>query len=150
MKFRTEIEQGTTKNVTGIVVPEKIVEALGAGKRPPVKVTINGYTYRNTIAVMGGAYMLSVSAEVREKAGVKGGDKVDVDLELDTEPREVTVPPDFAKALDADPAAARFFDGLSYSQKRGFVLPIEDAKSPATRERRIAKAVSALRDGRPR
>ncbi|MGI8423200.1 MAG: YdeI/OmpD-associated family protein [Chloroflexota bacterium] len=148
MKFRTEIEQGSSKNVTGIEVPEKIVEALGAGKRPPVKVTINGYTYRNTIAVMGGAYMLSVSAEVREHAGVKGGDKVDVDIELDTEPREVTVPPDLAKALARDTKAKKFFDGLSYSNKRRIVGNVEGAKTAETRTRRIEKSVEMLREGR--
>ena len=148
MKFRAEVEQGSTKNVTGIEVPAKIVEALGAGKRPPVKVTINGYTYRNTIAVMDGAYMFSVSAEVREKAGVKGGDKVDVDIELDTEPREVTVPPDLSKALARDKKAKAFFEGLSYSNKRRLVLNIEGAKAAETRERRVAKTVAQLAEGK--
>jgi len=148
MKFRTKIEQGESKNVTGIEVPEKIIEALGGGKRPPVKVTINGYTYRNTIAVMGGAYMLSVSAETREKAEVKGGDVVDVDIVLDTEPREVTVPPDLGKALGRDKKAKTFFDGLSYSNKRRLVSNIEGAKTAETRERRIAKTVEQLSEGR--
>ena len=138
------------KTATGIQVPPDVVAGLGPGKRHAVRVTIGAHTYRSTVAVMGGEFMIPLSAENRTLAGVAAGDEVDVSLELDTEPREVTVPPDFREALDADPAAARFFDGLSYSQKRGFVLPIEDAKSPATRERRIAKAVSALRDGRPR
>ena len=148
MKFRAEIEQGSSKNVTGIEVPASVVEALGAGKRPPVKVTINGYTYRNTVAVMGGAYMLSVSAEVREKTGVKGGDTVDVTLELDTEPREVEVPADLAKALAGDEKAKKFFEGLSYSNKRRIVLSIEGAKAAETRQRRVEKSVELLRDGR--
>src|SRR3712207_4820847 len=99
MRFRTEIRQGESKNVTGIEVPPDVVQALGAGKRPSVKVTINGYTYRSTVAVMGGRYMVGVSAETRDKAKVAGGDVVDVELELDTAPREVSVPADFAEAL---------------------------------------------------
>ena len=92
--------------------------------------------------------MLGVSAEVRERAGVAAGDEVDVELELDTEPREVTVPPDFADALDRDADAKRFFDGLSFSHKQRYVLSIEGAKTAETRQRRIAKAISALREGR--
>jgi len=147
MRFRTTILQGG-KTATGIRVPPEIVERLGSGKRPPVRVTIKGYTYRSTVAVMGGEFMLGVSAAVRENAGVAGGDEVDVDVELDTEPREVTVPPDFKEALDRDAAARRYFDGLSYSKKQRFVLPIEEAKTAETRQRRIANAVSKLREGR--
>jgi uncharacterized protein YdeI (YjbR/CyaY-like superfamily) len=99
---------------------------------------------------MGGEFMLPVGAENRERAGVAAGDEVDVDLERDTEPREVSVPPDFSDALDRDPDARRFFDGLSYSQKRWHVLSIEGAKTNETRQRRIAKSVSMLREGRAR
>ncbi|MEA2844373.1 MAG: hypothetical protein QOJ69_2044, partial [Actinomycetota bacterium] len=98
MRFRTTLELGG-KTATGIRVPDEVVEGLGSGKRPPVRVTINGHTYRSTVAVMGGAFMVGVSAEERSKAGVAAGDEVDVDIELDTEPREVVVPPDFAAAL---------------------------------------------------
>lgn len=149
MKFRATVELGG-KTATGIRVPPKVVAALGSGKRPPVRVTINGYTYRNTVAVMGGEFLLSVSAEVRERAGVVAGDKVDVDIELDTQPRQVTVPPEFAKALKKDPDAKRTFDGLSYSQKQWHVLSIEGAKTEETRQRRINTSVSTLREGRPR
>jgi len=149
MRFRTTILQGD-KTATGIRVPDEIVEALGKGKRPPVKVTINGFTYRNTIAVMGGDYMVGVSAENRAGAGIAGGDEVDVDIELDTEPRVVTEPPDFAAALDAEPNARRTFDGLSNSNKGWHVLQVEGAKTDETRQRRIAKSVEALREGRVR
>ncbi len=149
MRFRTTILQGD-KTATGIRVPDEVVEALGAGKRPAVKVTINGFTYRNTVAVMGGTYMVGVSAENRAGAGVAGGDEVDVDIELDTAPREVTVPPDFAAALDAEPNARRTFDSLSYSNKSWHVLQITGAKTDETRQRRIAKSVDALREGRVR
>lgn len=146
MKFRTTILQSGRN--TGIEVPAEVIGALGNGKRPAVRVTVNGYTYRNTVAVMGGKYLISLSAEHRAAGGVSGGDEVEVELVLDAEPREVDVPADFAAALDAEPAARAFFDGLSYSQRRWFVLGIEEAKKPQTRVRRIEKAVERLRDGR--
>lgn len=149
MRFRTTIQQ-SGKTATGIQVPEEVVDALGSGKRPAVKVTINGYTYRSTVAVMGGVYMVGVSAENREAAGVAGGDEMDVDIELDTAPREVRVPGDFAAALDAEPEARRTFDGLSYSNKSWHVLQVTGAKTDETRQRRIAKSVDLLKAGRPR
>jgi hypothetical protein len=149
MRFRTTLLLAG-KTATGMRVPDEVVEALGAGKRPPVRITINGYTYRNTIAVYGDEYLVGVSAEHREGAGVKAGDEVDVDIELDTAPREVTVPPDFAAALDADPAARSTFDGLSYSNANYLVSQVVGAKSDETRQRRIAKSIEALREGRAR
>jgi bifunctional DNA-binding transcriptional regulator/antitoxin component of YhaV-PrlF toxin-antitoxin module len=147
MRFRATILLGG-KTATGIEVPPEVVASLGPSKRPPVLVTINGFSYRSTVAPLGGVFMLPVSAEVREHAGFAAGDEVDIDIERDTEPREVVVPPDFAAALDGDAAARRFFDGLSYSNKRRFVLPIEDAKAADTRQKRIIKAVSMLREGK--
>jgi hypothetical protein len=149
MRFRTTIEQAG-KTAMGFEVPGDVVEGLGAGKRPPVTVTINGYTYRNTVAVLGGRYMIGVSADHRGPAKVTGGETVDVDLELDTAPREVSVPPDLAAALDADKAARETFDRLSYSNKSWHVLQVEGAKSPETRSRRVEKSVAALREGRIR
>ena len=149
MRFRTTILQGD-KTATGIRVPPEIVEGLGAGKRPKVSVTIRGFTYRSSIAVVDGTYMVGVSAENRAGAGVAGGDEVDVDIELDTAPREVTVPDDLAAALDAEPAARRTFDSLSYSNKSWHVSQVEGAKTDETRQRRIAKSVETLREGRPR
>jgi hypothetical protein len=149
MRFRTTILQ-SGKTATGIQVPAEVVEALGSGKRPAVRVTINGYTYRSTVAVMGGAYMVGVNAEHRAAAGVAGGDEVDVEMELDTAPREVTVPADLAAALEAEPDARRTFDGLSYSNKSWHVLQIAGAKTDETRQRRIAKSVAVLKQGRAR
>jgi hypothetical protein len=149
MRFRTTIQQ-SGKTATGIQVPDEVVEALGSGRRPAVKVTINGYIYRNTVAVIGGVYMVGVSAEHRAGAGVAGGDEVDVDVELDTAPREVAVPADFAAALDAEPNARRTFDGLSYSNKSWHVLQVTGAKTDETRQRRIAKSVDLLKQGRAR
>jgi hypothetical protein len=147
MRFRATVELGG-KTATGIRVPPEVVASLGPSKRPAVRVTIRGHTYRSTVAPLGGNFMLPISAENRISAGVAAGDEVDIDVELDTEPREVTVPPDFSNALDHDPVARRFFDRLSYSQKQRHVLSIEGAKTTETRERRIAKAVSMLREGR--
>jgi hypothetical protein len=147
VRFRATLQLGG-KTATGIEVPAEVVESLGAGKRPPVRVTIKGHTYRTTVAPMGGRFMLPVSADNRTSAGVVAGDEVDVDVALDTEPREVSVPPDLAEALDAEPDAKRYFDGLSYSHKLRHVLAIEGAKTAETRQRRVAKAVSALREGR--
>jgi hypothetical protein len=149
MRFRATILQ-SGKTATGIPVPADVVDALGTGRRPAVKVTINGYTYRSSVAVMGGGYMIGLSAENRAGTGAKGGDEVDVDVELDTAPREVTVPADFAAALDAAPAARQTFDGLSYSNKSWHVLQIEGARTDETRQRRIAKSIEALREGRQR
>lgn len=146
MRVRTVIELNG-KTATGMRVPAEVVEGLGSSKRPPVRVTINGYTYRSSVAPMGGAYMLPVSAEVRAGAGVAAGDEVEAEIELDNAPREVTLPPDFAAALDAAPEARRFFDGLSYSNKRALVTAIEAAKAPETRQRRIAKTVASLSEG---
>ena len=143
LKFTTTLLRAK-KTATGMEVPENIVEKLGGGKRAPVKVTINGYTYRNTIAVMSGAYMLSVSADVRAKAGVEGGDKIEVQLELDKEPREVEVPAELQKALSKNVAAKKFFETLSNSNKKRFTIPIELAKTPETRARRIEKAINEL------
>ena len=149
MRFHTRILQGD-KTATGIRIPDEILEALGSGKRPAVKVTINGFTYRSSVATVGGAYMVGVSAENRARAGVAGGDEVDVDIELDTEPREVNVPADLAAALDADPKARATFDGLSYSNRSWHALSVAGAKTDETRQRRIAKSIEALREGRPR
>lgn len=149
MKFKANVETNG-KTTMGFQVPPGIVEKLGAGKRPPVRVTINGYSYRSTVAPMGGVFMMGLSAENRAGAKVSGPGVIDVDMELDTAPREVTVPPDLAKALAGAPAAKKTFDGLSYSNKSWHVLQVTGAKSDETRERRIAKSVEALREGRIR
>ena len=145
MRFRTTLEQAG-KTATGFEVPPTVVDGLGAGKRLAVRVTINGFTYRNTIASMGGRFMVGVSAGNRAGAKVAGGDVIDVDIELDTAPREVTVPKDLAAALKKDAKAKKTFDALSYSNKGWHVSSIEGAKTDETRQRRIAKSVAALRE----
>ena len=142
-KFKTTLFQAEGLNATGIVIPDAIVEGLGQGKKPKVAVTINGYTYRNTVAVMGGKYMVGVAKEHREKAGIKGGDKIEVTLELDTAPREVEVPKDFAAALKKA-GLTKDFAALAFTHRKEHVRAIEEAKAPETRLRRIDKAVAMV------
>ena len=144
MKFRTKLLTAG-KTATGIEVPSKVMEGLGAGKKPPVRVTIKGYTYRSTVATVNGKSMVGVSEEVRKNAGVTGGDTVDVEMELDTAPREVAVPPDLARALAKDAKAKKYFESLSYSRQYALAAPIANGKTPETRERNLAKAMAELR-----
>ncbi|MFI9596970.1 YdeI/OmpD-associated family protein [Nonomuraea sp. NPDC052265] len=146
MRFIATIELAG-KTATGFEVPAEVVEGLGAGRRPAVTVTVNGFTYRSTVAPMGSRFMLPLSAVNREGAGVAAGDTISVEVEPDTAPREVVVPADLAEALDRVPAARTFFDGLSYSRKQRHVLLVEGAKKPETRRRRVEDAVAKLADG---
>jgi len=147
MRFRTTI-LATGKTAAGFVVPEEVMDALAAGRKPAVRVTINGHTYRSSVGTIEGRPMVGVSAEHRAAAGLTGGEEVDIELELDTAPRTVEVPEDFAAALAPHPEARAFYEKLNYSERRWFVLGIEDAKTPETRARRIEKAVDRLRSGR--
>jgi hypothetical protein len=149
MKFRAELQR-TGGNTTGFEVPQEIVDGLGGGGRPKVVVTLTGYTWRSSIAKMGGSYWLGVSAQHRAGAGVAGGDVLDVVVELDTAERTVIVPDDLAAALHGDPAAKSFWDGLSFSNKRWHVEQIEGAKTADTRARRVTRSVEMLAAGRAR
>jgi Bacteriocin-protection, YdeI or OmpD-Associated/Domain of unknown function (DUF1905) len=145
VEFRTTVVQ-SGKTATGLQVPDDVVAALGGGKRPPVTVTVGGYGYRTTIAPMGGAFWIPLSAEHREAAGVRAGEEVDVRVELDTAPRETPLPEDLAAALDED--ARAFFDGLAASHRKEWVRWVEEAKRPETRAARIEKTAEALKAGR--
>ncbi|MEP7177951.1 MAG: YdeI/OmpD-associated family protein [Pseudonocardiales bacterium] len=147
MKFHATVD-ANGKTATGIRVPDDVMTALGPSKRPKIRVTINGHTYRTSVASMGGSFVFGVSADVRSRAAVAAGDAVDVEVELDTEPREITVPADLGAALEDDTAAQRFFDGLSYSHQRRYVEWVESAKKAETRQRRVDQAVLRLREGR--
>ena len=142
--FPTIVTQEEGMNATGLPVPADAVAAMGTGKRPKVRVTLNGYTYRSTVAAYGDVFMLPLSAEHRTAAGVKAGDQVEVTIELDLEPRTVEVPADLAAALAAQPGASAAFDALSYTTRKEYVRQVEEAKAPATRERRIAGIVVKL------
>jgi len=149
MEFQTVVELGG-KTATGFEVPTDIVAALGTSKRPAVRVSIGGHTYRSTVASMGGRFMLPLSAENRRNADVAAGDEVIVGLELDAEPRAVTRPSDLARALEAAPAAESFFSDLSYSHQLAYVAWIESAKKAETRERRVGQAIAMLGEGKKR
>ena len=149
MKLTAELETAGG-NATGLRVPDEFVAELGGGGRPKIVATVNGYRWRSSIARMGGEYWLGVSAANRGGAGVRAGDVLEVDVELDTAPREVEVPEDLAAALAANPAASACWDGLSFSNKRYHVEQITGARTEATRERRVAKAVRALSAGKAR
>ncbi|MFS0701402.1 YdeI/OmpD-associated family protein [Cellulomonas sp. 179-A 4D5 NHS] len=143
MELRTEV-LATGGTTAGIVVPDDVVAALGGGRRPKVVVSVNGFTYRTSVAPVDGRFLVPLSAERRAAAGVAAGDAVDVTLELDTAPREVTVPDDLAAALDAQPGSRARFDALSFSNQQRHVLAVEGAKAPETRARRVEKVVAAL------
>jgi hypothetical protein len=143
MKFTTTVELHG-KTATGMEVPAEVVEALGGGKKPAVTVTIGGYSYRSSIASMGGRHLIPLSGERRAASGVAAGDRVEVDVELDTAPREVDVPADLAAALAAEPAAKARFEALAYSHQLRHVLAVEGAKAEATRARRVAAVLTAL------
>jgi hypothetical protein len=145
MEFESVVELGG-KTATGIPVPDDVIAALGSSKRPPVTITINGYTYRTTAVRMGDRFFVPLSAENREGAGVAAGDDITVDIEADTAPRQVTLPGDLDAAMDDDARSA--YDALSYSHRKEWVRWVEEAKKPETRASRIEKTVSGLREGR--
>lgn len=149
MRFRTEL-QSTGTNTTGFEVPESVIEDLGGGRHPKVTVTVHGHTFRTSIARMGERYLLGLSAERRSTAGVRAGDVLDVDVELDTAPREVDLPEDLAAALDADPVAKAFWHTLSYSKQQWHALQVTGAKKPDTRVDRVARSVTMLHEHRAR
>ncbi|NUP42113.1 MAG: DUF1905 domain-containing protein [Streptomyces sp.] len=142
MKFTTKMLQ--TGNNTGVPVPAEVVEALSGGRRPAVTVTVNGYAYRSTIASMGGQFLIPFSADKRRESGISGGDTIEVEVALDTAPRTVEPPSDLAAALASVPGAEEAFRALSPSRQKAHVTSIDDAKTAATRQRRIAKVVGEL------
>ena len=144
MKFRTTLYQPEGRSVTGIEVPPEVIEALGGGKKPAVALSVNGYAYRSTVAVMGGRYMIAFSSEHRAASGLKGGDAIAVEIALDTAPREVELPEDFDAALEAAGLRSAF-DRLAPSHRKEHVRAINEAKTAETRTRRIDKAIEKIR-----
>lgn len=147
MHFTSTLESAG-KTAAGFNVPDEVMDALAGGRRPKVRVTINGHTWRTSVGIVDGRSMIGIPVDQRAAANVAPGDRMDVDVELDTEVREVVLPDDFAAALAPFPEARAFFDSRNYSERRWFVLGIEDAKTPETRARRVEKAVERLREGR--
>ena|ERR1700761_3157415 len=145
MRFKSEVEP--PQPMHGLEVPARVIEELGEGERPPVTIRVNGHSWRSRIAKMRGRYLIGFSKANRAAAGVDTGDRVEVEVELDTEPREIVVPEDLTRALDADPAARTAWDGLAPSHRRRHIHSIEGAKKAETRARRIEKALEMLREG---
>ncbi|GCD95964.1 YdeI/OmpD-associated family protein [Embleya hyalina] len=143
MRFHTLVE--APEPMRGLEVPPEVVAALGGGARPPVTITVNGHSWKSRVAILRGRHLLGLGNANRQAAGVAIGDEVEVELELDTEPRVVVEPEDFARALDADPLARAAYDDLAHSHKRAHVRAVESAKKPETRRRRIEKAITTLR-----
>jgi hypothetical protein len=144
MKFRAVLETNG-KTATGIEVPAEAVTSLGSGQRPAVRVTVNGFTYRTTVAPMGGRFLVPVSAKVRAGSGATAGDVLDVEITLDTEPRTVAIPPELDAAFTGEPALRAVWDKLAFTHQREHAEAIEGAKKPDTRQRRIDKAIEMLR-----
>ena len=147
MRFRTTVELGG-KTATGLPVPDEVVAALGARKRPAVRVTVGAHTYRTTVASMGGRFLVPLSAENRTAAGVAARDDVDVELVLDDAPRQVEAPPDLLAALASDEPARRTFDALAPSNRKEWGRWIEEAKKPQTRTTRVQRTVASLHEGK--
>jgi hypothetical protein len=147
MHFQATLESAG-KQAAGMEVPAEVLDGLAGGRRPKIRITVNGHTWRTSVGIVDGRSMIGVPLDQRAAARVTPGDVLDVEVELDTEVREVMLPDDFAAALVPFPAARAFFDSRNYSERRWFVLGIEDAKTPETRARRIKKAVERLREGR--
>jgi hypothetical protein len=147
LDFRAPLDQAG-KTATGITVPPDVLTALAGGKRPKVRVTLRGYTFRTSIGTVDGEAKIPVSAAVRVAAGVTAGESLDVTIELDDEPRTVELPADLSAALSAEPAAERFYGQLSYSKQRAFADWVHSARKPETRERRVAESVALLAAGR--
>ena len=143
--FKTTLVQASDVNATGIRIPPEVIEQLGAGKKPRVKVTLNGhYSYSYTVAVMGGDYMIGLNQERREASGIKPGEEIEVSLELDTAPQVIELPDDLAAALAEKPGARAAFDASAPSARKEFVRQVNEAKAADTRARRIAKIVEKL------
>jgi len=149
MKFHTTLKQGD-KTATGIEIPDEVLASLGAGKKPPVKLTVNGYMYRSTVATVNGNFMVGFNADHRAASGLRGGDEIYVEIEVDREPRTVDVPAELVAALDAEPKAKETFYKLSNSMKGYHVSQVTAAKTEETRQRRIEKSIAVLREGKPR
>lgn len=135
------------KTAVGIPVPESVVESLGAGKRVPITVTINDYSYRSSVAPYKGEYMIPLSVENRTAAGVAPNDPITVTIEVDSEPRVVEVPADLRAALDASPAATEAWQKLSFSHQRAHAEAVQGAKAADTRARRVDAAIAKLLTG---
>jgi Bacteriocin-protection, YdeI or OmpD-Associated/Domain of unknown function (DUF1905) len=133
---------------TFVVVPVDVRAVFGRA-RPPVRVTINGHSYRSTIAVYGSQSYVGIAREHRDAAHIAPGDRVTVDVESDYEPRSIEVPEDLAAALAVDAEAGRAFEQMPYTHRLEYVRWLDEAKRPETRARRVAASVERIRASKP-
>jgi hypothetical protein len=141
-QFRAELESSTRSSGTYVCVPPSVMKRFGGRIRVPVRATINGVTWRTTIANMGAGPMIGVTAATREAAGVERGDRITISIEEDTAERTVDVPADFANAMTKRQRGA--YDSMAYTHRKEYVQWIEAAKKPETRLRRIGVACAKL------
>ena len=147
-RFRVLINRDEGSEVCGINVPFDVEKTFGARGRVPVRGTLNGAPFRSSLFPMGGCHFMPINRKLRESSGVRGGETVPVTMERDTEPRVITPPPDFARALKTSKEAQATWDKLSYTHRREHVEHVEEAKRPDTRQRRIEKSIQLLAAGK--
>jgi hypothetical protein len=149
IEFTTRLEPRGP--AAAVVLDDEQVAAVGEGaKRFPVAATVNGYTWRTSVARMGGEFLVGLNREVRQGARVEAGDEVSVVLELDSEPRSVEVPAALTAALAEDPAAKAAFDAMAFTHRKEYARWIAEAKREETRDRRVQQAVEMIRAGKTR
>lgn len=141
--FETTIK-GADQGPTGLEVPAVVIQALGPKKNPPVVVRFSGYSYRSTVAVVDSLYMVPLSKAHREAAGVKAGDRIEIEIALDEEPRTVEVPEDLAQALSKINGAREAFDAMAFSKRKEFIRQVTEARALETRQRRIVGIVEKI------
>ena len=149
IRFRAQLQPRGP--AAAVVLDDAQVAEVGEGaRRFPVVATVNGYTWRTSVARMGGEFLVGLSQEVRQGAGVQAGDEVDVTIELDSAPRDVEVPEALAAALAADPRAKAAFDGMAFTHRKEYARWVAEAKRDETRQRRVQQAVEMIRAGQTR
>jgi Bacteriocin-protection, YdeI or OmpD-Associated/Domain of unknown function (DUF1905) len=149
VRFKTQLQPRGP--AAAVILDDAQVAAVGEGaRRFPVVATVNGYTWRTSVFRMGGEFLLGLSKEVRQGAGVEAGDEVDVTVELDAAPREVEVPEALAAALAADPDAKASFDRMAFTHRKEYARWITEAKQEQTRQRRLGQALEMIRAGKTR
>jgi hypothetical protein len=144
LSFSATLTRAPDSSATFISVPYNLLSTWGTKDRVPVKGTINGKSFRGSLAPYGGVHYLGIKRDLRESLEIKAGDIIEVELQVDTDPRVITPPEDFLAALDSNPAARIKWNKLSYTHQREHVEAIENASKPETRTRRIIESIERL------
>ena len=149
LRFTTQLQ--ARGPAAAVVLDDAQVAEVGEGaRRFPVAATVNGYTWRTSVARMKGEFLVGLSREVRQNAGVEAGDEVEVVLALDEAPREVEVPGALAAALAGDPDARASFEGMAFTHRKEYARWVAEAKKEETRQRRVQQALEMIRAGQTR